>query len=232
MSDGNQEKTIEQAEQTYPLPSDPLAAASVTLLRERFPEDILQVGEHRGEVTVMVRSAAILAVAHALRDHPELRYDFLADLTAVDWPERDPRFEVVYHLLSLPTRAVLRLKVGVGGLESDDDAASGLEVPSVTGVWPTANFYEREIFDLFGIRFSGHPNMTRILMPSDWVGHPLRKDYPLTGFHLPDPHWGGQVPLSQELPMTIGQQTLRTADRTEDPPVARGPGSWWKKGQD
>jgi NADH-quinone oxidoreductase subunit C len=146
----------------------------------------------------------------------------------VDWPERDPRFEVVYHLLSLSTRAVLRLKVDVGGPESRDE--SRLEVPSVTGVWPTANFYEREIFDLFGIRFPGHPNMTRILMPSDWVGHPLRKDYPLTGFHLPDPHWGGQVPLSQELPMTVGQQTLRTADRIEDPPVARGPGSWWNEG--
>jgi NADH-quinone oxidoreductase subunit C len=229
MSDGNEEKTIEQP---YLLPSDPLAAASVTLLRERFPEDIRRVGEHRGEVTVVVRPAAIRAIARTLRDDPALRYDFLADLTAVDWPERDPRFEVVYHLLSLPTRAVLRLKVGVGGPEGDDDDTSRLEVLSVTDVWPAANFYEREIFDLFGIRFSGHPNMTRILMPSDWVGYPLRKDYPLTGFHLPDPHWGGQVPLSQELPMTIGQQTLRTADRTEDPPVARGPGSWWNKGQD
>jgi NADH-quinone oxidoreductase subunit C len=228
MSDGNEEKTIEQP---Y-VPSDPLAAASVTLLGERFPEDIRHVGEHRGEVTVVVRPAAILAIARALRDDPALRYDFLADLTAVDWPERDPRFEVVYHLLSLPTRAVLRLKVLVGGPEGDDDDTSRLEVPSVTDVWPAANFYEREIFDLFGIRFSGHPNMTRILMPSDWVGYPLRKDYPLTGFHLPDPHWGGQVPLSQELPMTIGQQTLRTADRTEDPPIARGPGSWWNKGQD
>ena len=228
MSDGNEEKTIEQP---Y-VPSDPLAAASVTLLRERFPEDIRHVGEHRGEVTVVVLPAAILAIARTLRDDPALRYDFLADLTAVDWPERDPRFEVVYHLLSLPTRAVLRLKVLVRGPEGDDDDTLMLEVPSVTDVWPAANFYEREIFDLFGIRFSGHPNMTRILMPSDWVGYPLRKDYPLTGFHLPDPHWGGQVPLGQELPMTIGQQTLRTADRTEDPPVARGPGSWWNKGQD
>ena len=232
MSEGNDEKTIEQAEQPYLLPSDPLAAASVTLLRQRFPEDIRHVGEHRGEVTVAVHPAAILAVARTLRDDPALRYDFLADLTAVDWPERDPRFEIVYHLLSLSTRAVLRLKVLVRGPEGDDDDTSRLEALSVTDVWPAANFYEREIFDLFGIRFSGHPNMTRILMPSDWIGYPLRKDYPLTGFHLPDPHWGGQVPLSQELPMTIGQQTLRTADRTEDPPVARGPGSWWNKGQD
>ena len=232
MSDGNEEKTIEQSEQPY-MPSDPLAAASVTLLRERFPDDIQRIGEHRGEVTVVVRSAAVELIARTLCDDPALRYDFLADLTAVDWPERDPRFEVIYHLLSLPTRAVLRLKAGVGGgPEGDDEGTQSLEVPSVIGVWPAANFFEREIFDLFGIRFSGHPNMTRILMPSDWVGHPLRKDYPLTGFHLPDPHWGGQVPLSQELPMTIGQQTLRTADRTEDPPVARGPGIWWNQGQD
>jgi NADH-quinone oxidoreductase subunit C len=228
MSDGNDEKTTQQADW---LPSDPLAAASVTLLRERFPEDIEDIGEHRGEVTVVVRPAAVVEIARTLSNDPGLRYDFLADLTAVDWPERDPRFEIVYHLLSLSTRAVLRLKVRVGGAAGDDDGTSSLEVPSVTSVWLTADFYEREIFDLFGIRFSGHPNMTRILMPSDWVGHPLRKDYPLTGFHLPDPHWGGQVPLSQELPMTVGQQTLRTADRTEDPPVARGPGSWWNKGQ-
>jgi NADH-quinone oxidoreductase subunit C len=232
MSDGNEEKTMEQTEQPDALPSDPLAAASVTLLRERFPEDIRHVGEHRGEVTVVVGPAAILAIARALSDDSSLRYDFLADITAVDWPERDPRFEVIYHLLSLPTRAVLRLKVLVGDVDGVDEDTSELEVPSVTTVWPAANFFEREIFDLFGIRFAGHPNMTRILMPSDWVGHPLRKDYPLTGFHLPDPHWGGQVPLSQELPMTTGQQTLRTADRTEDPPVARGPGSWWNKGQD
>jgi NADH-quinone oxidoreductase subunit C len=231
MSDGNEEKTVEQSEQPY-LPSDPLAAASVALLREHFPEDVLQVVEYRGEVTVVVPPTSVEAIARTLRDDPALRYDFLADVTAVDWPERDPRYEVVYHLLSLPTRAVLRLKVLVPELEGEGEDPSSPEVPSVTGVWPAANFYEREIFDLFGIRFSGHPNLTRILMPSDWIGHPLRKDYPLTGFHLPDPHWGGQVPLSQELPMTTGQQTLRTADRTEDPPIARGPGSGWNKGQD
>ena len=100
----------------------------------------------------------------------------------------------------------------------------------MTAVWPAANFFEREIFDLFGIRFSGHPNMTRILMPSDWVGYPLRKDYPLTGIHLPDPHWGGQVPLSQALPMGTGQQTLRTADRTRSRRQRRGPGSLAERG--
>lgn len=208
-----------QEEQPF-LPADPQSAATVLFLREYFGEYLEQVTEHRGEATVVVQPQAIETICRGLADEATARYDFLADLTAVDWGEREPRYDVVYHLLSLQTRAVLRLKVGVGGEDAPDP-----EVPTVTTVWPAANFFEREVFDLFGIRFTGHPNMTRILMPSDWVGYPLRKDYPLTGIHLPDPHWGGQVPLDQALPMGTGQQTLRTADRTEAPPIAGGPGS-------
>lgn len=194
------------------VPADPLAAATVALLRERFPEDVLDVSEHRGETTVMVRPESIEQVCFALRDAPGLRYNFMADLTAVDWLEREPRYDIVYHLLSLETRAVVRLKVRLG----DEDTPSP-EVSTVTTVWPAANFYEREVFDLFGVRFVGHPNLTRIMMPSDWVGHPLRKDYPLTGIHLPSPHWGGQIPLQQSLPAGTGQQTLRTPDGADEP---------------
>lgn len=218
MANAQAAQSAQETESAQPaafLPADPLAAATVTLLRERFPDDVLEVSEHRGETTVLLRPEIVEQACMTLRDAPGLRYNFLADLTAVDWPEREPRYDIVYHLLSLETRAVVRLKVRVG----DDDTPSP-ELPTVTTVWPAANFYEREVFDLFGVRFAGHPNPTRILMPSDWVGHPLRKDYPLTGFQLPSPHWGGQIPFDQPLPSGTGQQTLRTPDGLEEPPVA------------
>jgi NADH-quinone oxidoreductase subunit C len=166
---------------------------------------VLEVVEFRGETTIIVPPARIVELCQALRDAPELRYDFLADVTAVDWPDRVPRYDVVYHLLSIPTRAVVRLKVRVGDEEEDTP-----HVPTVTGVWTSANWCEREIYDLFGIIFDGHPDLRRIMMPEDWTSHPLRKDYPLTGFALPDPHWGGQVPFGEPLPPGTGQQTLRT----------------------
>lgn len=194
---------------------------TTAFLRERFPEDLLDVSEHRGETTLRVRPAAIAQVCAALRDAPALRYDFLADITAVDWPDRQPRFDLVYHVLSLRTRALVRLKAQVG-----EDGEEHPEVPTVTGVWLTANWYEREIFDLFGIIFTGHPKLQRILMPNDWVGHPLRKDYPLTGITLPEPHWGGQVPFNQPVPPGFGQHTLRTPgginERAAFRPVVEG----------
>jgi NADH-quinone oxidoreductase subunit C len=188
-------------------PPNLLAPATVALVRERFAEQLIAVGEYRGETTLTLVPDALVAVCQALRDTPGLRYNYLADLTAVDWLEREPRYDVVYHLLSLETRAVVRLKLRVGDEEPPDP-----EVPSVASVWPTADWYEREVFDLFGIRFMGHPHLTRILLPQDWVGYPLRKDYPLTGIRLPEPHWGGQVPLAAPLPEGTGQQTLRTPD--------------------
>jgi NADH-quinone oxidoreductase subunit C len=109
-------------------------------------------------------------VCRLLRDDPALSYDLLADLSATDWPDREKRFEINYHLLSLHTRTRARLKVCV---------AEGEAVPTVVGVWSTANWQEREIFDMFGVPFDGHPDLRRILMPDDWEGHPLRRDYPL-----------------------------------------------------
>jgi NADH-quinone oxidoreductase subunit C len=193
-------------------PSNPLAEATTALLRDRFPDGVLEASEHRGEMTIVVRPELIAEVCLALRDEKNLLYNYLADITAVDWPERELRYDVVYHLLSLATYAVVRLKVRIGDEETPDP-----EIPTITTVWPGADWFEREIFDLFGIRFAGHPNQTRILMPQDWVGYPLRKDYPLTGIALPDPHWGGQVPLDESLPEGFGQQTLRTTDRTAIP---------------
>jgi NADH-quinone oxidoreductase subunit C len=170
------------------------------------------VVEHRGEITVTLDPAALVEVCRALRDEPTLRYSLLEDITAVDWPEREPRYDVVYQLVSIETRASIRLKAQVGG-EDDPDP----ELPTVIGVWPAADWFELEIFDLFGIRFTGRDDLRRILMPTDWVGHPLRKDYPLTGFSLPDPHWGGQTPLNQPLPPGTGRLTLRTSDGSELP---------------
>jgi NADH-quinone oxidoreductase subunit C len=188
--------------------------ATAAFVRERFPEDVLDITEHRGEITVLLRPEAIVRVCEALRDAPHLRYDFMADLSAVDWLEREPRFDVVYHLASLQTRAVVRLKVRVG--EEDEDMP---EVLSISSVWPTANWYEREVYDLFGITFAGHPNLKRIMMPSDWMGHPLRKDYPVTGVILPEPHWGGQVPYDQPVPPGTGEHTLRVPGGLNEPPV-------------
>lgn len=193
-------------------PPNPLAEASVTLLKERLGEGVLAVAEHRGETTVLLATAALVAGCEALRDAPSLRYDLLEDVTAVDWPEREPRFDLIYQLASTETGASLRLKARVGG---EDDPEP--EAPTVSGVWVTADWFEREVYDLFGVRFTGHPDLRRILMPSDWVGYPLRKDYPLTGFALPEPHWGGQIPLNEPLPEGEGQLTLRTTDGSERP---------------
>lgn len=197
-------------------PVNPLAEATVALLTDRFGAGVRAVVEHRGETTVTLDSASLVEACRALRDAPTLRYSLLEDITAVDWPEREPRYDIVYQLVSIETRALVRLKVQVGG-EDDPDP----ELPSVIGVWPAADWFELEIYDLFGVRFSGRDDLRRILMPSDWVGHPLRKDYPLTGFSLPDPHWGGQAPLDQPLPPGIGQLTLRTADGSERPNAAQ-----------
>jgi NADH-quinone oxidoreductase subunit C len=193
----------------------PVESPTVAFLREWLPDALVDATERLGETTIIVRPDAIVEVCRALRDDPALQYTFLSTITAVDWLEREPRYDLVYHLMSLSSGAVLRLKIQIG-----DDEQPQPEAPSVTGVWPAANWYEREVFDLFGIRFAGHPDLRRIEMPDDWVGHPLRKDYPLTGIQLPEPHWGGQVPFSEPLPPEIGQQTLRESGREGD--VASG----------
>lgn len=182
------------------------AAATVTLVKEKFPQAVVEIVEFRDEQTIVLNAASLLSVCTYLQK--TLRYDFLSTITAVDWPERAPRFDVVYQLLSLTNQAVLRLKVRVG--EKGEEHPT---VPSVTSIWPGANWYEREVFDLFGLTFEGHPDLRRIMMPPEWTTHPLRKDYPLSGFDLPEPHWGGQVPYDTD--PGVGSQTLRSADGRE-----------------
>jgi NADH-quinone oxidoreductase subunit C len=176
MSDENEGQTQPPAPAPAAEKPDPMRAPvpsrAVELLKERFPEDVQEVTYFAGDAIVKLRQERFAEIARTLRDDPGLRFDFLSNLTAVHWPDRPQQFEVVYHLFSVTKRHRLTLKV---------DVAEGRETPTACGVWPTANWHEREVFDLFGIRFSGHPDMTRILMTDDWVGHPLRKDYPLEG---------------------------------------------------
>jgi NADH-quinone oxidoreductase subunit C len=179
------------------------ATSTVVMVREKFPQAIVETSDFRGEQTLVLQPEHLAAVCTYLQK--TLRYTFLSSVTAVDWLERAalPRYDVVYHLLSIPNQCELRLKLRVGKKREDHPA-----VPSVTGIWPASNWYEREVYDLFGIIFTGHPDLRRILMPMDWTTHPLRKDYPLSGFDLPEPHWGGQVPY--DVDPGVGSQTLRT----------------------
>jgi NADH-quinone oxidoreductase subunit C len=146
----------------------------VERLRGWSPNAISEVIEFRGETTIVVPRNVLRDVAERCRGDKELQFNLLSDATCVDRYPLEPRFEVNYHLVSIPRRDKLRLKVRLSG----DDAV----VDSLVPVWPGANWLEREIFDLMGIRFTGHPDLRRILMPEDWDGHPLRKDYPVEGY--------------------------------------------------
>ncbi len=128
----------------------------------------------RNELTLWVDRIALRQACLTLKNDPQLQYSALADVTCVDWYPNEPRFEVVYQLFSIPNKTYLRLKVKLSGADANID--------SLTPIWPGANFFEREVFDLFGIRFDEHPSLTRIMMPEDWEGHPLRKDYPVEGY--------------------------------------------------
>jgi len=137
--------------------------------RAKFPDDTLETHAFRGDETVTVRKQALLKAASYLRD--ELGFDFLMDLTAVDYLPREPRFELVCHLYSSRHNYRLRLKCPVEGADP--------LVDSLTGVWAGANWFEREAYDMFGLKFQGHPDLRRILMYDGFEGYPLRKDYPL-----------------------------------------------------
>ncbi len=125
----------------------------------------------RNELTLTVAREDIIQACKAMQG---AGYNFLEDVTAVDWYPSEPRMQITYHILALNFKQRVRLAVRLNG----DDLALG----SITSVWPSANFYEREVFDLFGVYFAGHPKLTRIMMPLDWEGHPLRKDYPVEGY--------------------------------------------------
>ena len=143
-------------------------------LRSWNPKAVAEVSEYRGETTIVVPRELLRATAERCRQDAKLQYNFLTDATCVDRFPAEPRFELNYHLVSIPRREKVRLRVWLGGNDP--------VVDSLVPVWPGANWLEREIFDLFGIRFSGHPDLRRILLPEDWEGYPLRRDYPVEGY--------------------------------------------------
>jgi NADH-quinone oxidoreductase subunit C len=149
--------------------------ADATILNARFADFIEEIIEARGEVTVVVQRAGLVPMMTFLRDEPSLKFNFLSDVSGVDLGEfAEPRFAVAYHLYSLPHNHRLRLKVFL----AEDDAW----VPTISGIWTSANWMEREIYDMFGVDFTNHPDLRRILMPADYEGHPLRKDFPTKGY--------------------------------------------------
>jgi NADH-quinone oxidoreductase subunit C len=146
-----------------------LAAA----IRAKLAQDVVSAEVKLGELTVVVSRPAIVKVLKTLRDDPDFRFTILLDVCGVDWPEREQRFDVVYHLLSLTQNQRLRVKV-----MTDEDTP----VPSVVSVFSSAGWYERETWDLYGVMFADHPDLRRILTDYGFEGHPLRKDFPLTGY--------------------------------------------------
>jgi NADH-quinone oxidoreductase subunit C len=156
-------------------PPDPAPPANVpvpeiiTALQTAVPGAVTHISYWVGDWTVVVPATQLLDVARHLRS---TGFDFCSDVTASDWPQRPQRFDLVYSLYSTRDRRRLRVKVR---------AAEQEPVPSVTGIWPSANWLEREVYDMFGVAFTGHPDLRRILMPEDWQGYPQRKDYPLEG---------------------------------------------------
>ena len=148
-------------------------AAAIAAVQEAFGDQFVEAVAFRGETTLIVARDRILEILALLRDHADLRFNRLSDLTAIDYLDLggDPRFAVVYHLMSRSNLARLRVRAQV----PEDDPS----IASVTGLSPAANWPEREVYDLFGITFVGHPDLKRILLPDDWDGYPLRKDYPI-----------------------------------------------------
>ena len=144
---------------------------AVAALLIPLPDAVLDVKFDRDELTLTIARDQIRAAASVVQ---QAGYNFLEDVTCVDWYPSEPRFHVVYHVLSHSLKERIRL---IAPVESIDPS-----IDSITQVWPSANFYEREVWDLFGVRFNGHPGLRRIMMPEEWQGHPLRKDYPVEGY--------------------------------------------------
>jgi NADH-quinone oxidoreductase subunit C len=151
-----------------PVKPEPWSSPLLDSLQKKFPGAISEAVIFRNLPSVNVAKEHLVTVCQFLKSRDGGAYDLLTDETAVDYPKREKRFDIIYHLYSFAGNNRLRLRVQVG---------AGEKVPSVTGVWPTANWLEREIYDMFGVEYEGHPDLKRILMPDEWVGHPLRKDY-------------------------------------------------------
>ena len=155
-----------------PPPADAVPPAFVATLQTAVAGGVAQISYWVGDWTIIVPVEKLLDVLSHLRDAPDASFDLCSDVTATDWPPRGERFDLVYCLYSTRLRHRIRVKTKAGEHQP---------VPSVTRLWPSANWLEREVYDMFGVNFVGHPDRRRILMPEDWQGFPQRKDYPLEG---------------------------------------------------
>jgi NADH-quinone oxidoreductase subunit C len=151
----------------------PVDSPVLKALQAKLPQAIVEVSFHAGEATALLKKENLLEACRFLKEDPNLRMEYLSNLCGVDFPDRPERFEVVYHLFSISLKHRINLKVRT---------PDGEPVPSVAGIWRTANWHEREAFDLLGISFEGHPDPRRILLTDEWQGHPLRKEYPVKGY--------------------------------------------------
>jgi NADH-quinone oxidoreductase subunit C len=193
------------------------AAEIVAVLNRILPGVAFETPAAVDQPVLIVPRESFIAAVRALRDTPELNFSFLAELTAVDWWPTEPRFEVVYHFANVGvadfpakgmsgTPARLRVKVRVPGVD--------VRQPTLVDLFPNANWYEREVYDLFGIVFEGHPDLRRILMPDDWEGHPARKDYPVQV----------NVPVKFKEPLQVTEEEFVAnieAQRVKTPPAPR-----------
>ena len=167
-----------------PKPVDAAGHPLVKKLRDAFDDAVIEATEFLGQLSIRIQPSRVVELCNFLKQDPQTPFNYLSDLTCAHYPDhREAPFEVIYNLYSIPANERVRLKARVNG--------EGIE--SVTGVWPSADWPEREVYDLFGVRFHNHPDLRRILLPPDWEGHPLRKDYPLefvenkwTENHLPE----------------------------------------------
>ncbi|MEZ4224884.1 MAG: NADH-quinone oxidoreductase subunit C [Polyangiaceae bacterium] len=197
-----------------------MAQALLELLKSKFGSDILETHSQHGDDTAVVAPGAWREVARFLRDDPRCSMEMLVDLTCVDFPDREPRFEVVAHLHSLSKGKRLRLKSRVG-----DEDGDGAEIDSLAELWGSANWAEREAFDMFGVRFKDHGDLRRILLYPEFVGHPLRKDYPANKIQPLVPY--REQPGTEKLPpfgpsegMPFGRQSFDRVGEDDEPLVA------------
>jgi len=184
-----------------------MAKALIDLVKQKFPADVLEAHSLRGDDTVVVYAPRWKDIARFLKDEPRADMSMLVDLTAVDFPDRTPRFEVVVHLYSLSKGHRLRLKARVG-----DSAGESAEIDSLSDLWASANWAERECWDMFGVRFKGHPDLRRILLYPEFEGYPLRKDYPADRIqplvpYREVPNVDKIAPFSVDEGMSFGRQT-------------------------
>jgi NADH-quinone oxidoreductase subunit C len=193
-----------------------MSKALIELVRKNFPDAVLESHSQLGDDTVVIKAEHWKDVFRFLRDNPQSDISMLTDLTAVDFPDREPRFEVVAHVYSLSRGHRLRLKARIGDRDGET-----VEIETLTDLWASANWLERECFDMMGVKFIGHPDLRRILLYPEFEGHPLRKDYPAEKIqpllqYRDEPNIEKIAPFGPDEGMSFGRQTHKRGTETDD----------------